>query len=394
MTNKNISIFPYCYGCSLCSVVCPKDIISLKGNRDGFYQPRITDTEACIQCGLCLKVCAFQNELPQTDKTTVKGFATWSNIPAVRKRASSGGTGFEIARTLLGKGYKVLAVRYNAERQRAEHYVASTESELIQGMRSKYIQSYPEEAFKALIKGEKYLITGTPCQIASMRRYIKMNHMEDSVVLMDFFCHGVPSKFLWDKYIAELEPKIGKVTYASWRNKSTGWHDSWTMGLDGNSQDNPVGWHDSFNMLIRGKKHQYQKKRSEGDLFYKFFLSDVCFNKACYKDCKFKNLQSAADIRIGDLWGTKYAGNEEGVTGVLVFTEQGKSILEECDIVANPEPIEVVTEVQMKKTISRPYYHALLLRMLRTPHIRLSIIYKVVQLLRIGTILKYKLHLK
>ena len=145
-------------------------------------------------------------------------------------------------------------------------------------------------------------------------------------------------------------------------------------------------------MLI--KEHQYQKKRSEGDLFYKFFLSDVCFNKACYKDCKFKNLQSAADIRIGDLWGTKYAGNEEGVTGVLVFTEQGKSILEECDIVANPEPIEVVTEVQMKKTISRPYYHALLLRMLRTSHIRLSIIYKVVQLLRIGTILKYKLHLK
>ena len=393
MTNKNISIFSYCYGCSLCAVACPKDIITLRANKEGFYQPIIIDWEACIQCGLCLKVCAFHNELSRTDKTKVKGYATWSKNPAARKRASSGGTGFEIARSLLGKGYHIVAVRYNAKLQRAEHYIATSETDLIHSMGSKYIQSYPEEAFKAMEKTDKYLVTGTPCQIASMRRYIKMKHLENNVILMDFFCHGVPSKLLWDKYIAELEPKIGKVVYASWRNKSAGWHDSWVIGLKSEERGTSIGWHDSYNMLIR-KKTTILKKRSEGDMFYKFFLSDVCFSKACYKDCKFKNLQSAADIRIGDLWGTKYADNEEGVTGVLTFTEQGQKVLEECDIVSKSESIEVVTEAQLKKPISRPYYHALLLRMLGIPQLRLSVIYRIVQLLRIGTILKYKLHLK
>lgn len=391
---NNISTIRDCYGCSLCVSVCPKQIISLKLSKAGFYQPVIVNDGDCVQCGLCLKVCAYTNALPNIDKTTtVQGFATWSKESVVRRKASSGGTGFELARSLLHKGYKVIAVRYNAEQQRAEHYIAKAEEDLIQSMGSKYIQSYPEGAFRAMKKGEKYLVTGTPCQIASMRRYVQMKQMEDDVVLMDFFCHGVPSKLLWDKYVSELEPKIGKIVYASWRNKQSGWHDSWVMGLDGDKQGLPVNWHDSYNMLIREKKTFYSRKRSEGDLFYKFFLSDVCFNKACYKDCKFKDLQSAADIRIGDLWGTKYADNEEGVTGVLTFTEKGRKVLDECNVEIIPETTDVVTEGQLKKIIKRPYYYAFLLALLRS-NLNLKVIYKIVQTFRIGRIIGYKLHLK
>lgn len=383
----------YCYGCSLCSCICPKHIINLKLNRNGFYQPVIIDEKACIQCGLCLKVCSYYNEAPKVSVDALQGFATWSKEDAVRRKASSGGTGFEIARSLLNRGYKVLAVRYNTEKQEAEHYVANSETELIAGMGSKYIQSNTEDAFLSMKKGEKYLVTGTPCQIASMWRYIRQKRMEENVVLMDFFCHGVPSKLVWDKYIVELEPRIGKIVYASWRNKQTGWHDSWSMGLDGDKAGTPVNWHDSYNMLIREKKTSYTSRRSEGDLFYKFFLSDVCFNKACYKDCKFKYLQSAADIRIGDLWGSKYADDEKGVTGVLTFTDKGKCILSDCNIEKIPESVEVVTEGQLKGNLSRPYFYYFLLALLRTP-LPLRYIYRFVQMLRIGSILKYKLHLK
>jgi len=371
---NNIAVLSDCYGCSLCSHICPKSIITLQLNDKGFYHPVIVENTACTQCGLCLKVCSFHNGLIETNKNVIKAFATWSREPAVRKKASSGGTGFEIARFLLAEGYKVIAVRYNAEQRRAEHYVATSETELIQSMGSKYIQSYSEEAFRSMKKGEKYLVTGTPCQIASMRRYIRMKKMEEDAVLMDFFCHSVPSSLLWNKYIMELESKIGQVVYASWRNKQTGWHDSWAID-------------------IKGEKKVYAKRRSEGDCFYKYFLSDVCFNKACYKDCKFKNLQSAADIRIGDLWGSKYADDEKGVTGVLAFNEKGRTILEECNIELIPERIETVTEGQMKTTVSQPYYYNLLMWLFRTP-LKLSQIYRIVQLLRIGTILKYKLHLK
>lgn len=392
MTN-NISTLKNCYGCSLCASICPKHIISLKLSKTGFYQPVIVNDGDCVQCGLCLKVCAYTNALPNIDRAIVQGFATWSKEPVVRRMASSGGTGFELARLLLHKGYKVIAVRYNAEQQRAEHYIAETEEDLIQSMGSKYIQSFSEEAFRAMKKGGKYLVTGTPCQIASMRRYVQMKKMEDDVVLMDFFCHGVPSKLLWDKYVAELEPKIGKVVYASWRNKRAGWHDSWAMGLDDDKQDSSVDWHDSYNMLIRGGKTFYSRKRSEGDLFYKFFLSDTCFNKACYKDCKFKDLQSAADIRIGDLWGKKYAENEEGVTGVLTFNEKGEKTLKECNVEIIPETTKIVTEGQLKNKIKRPYYYTFLLTLLRT-NLKLKTIYRIVQMLRIGRIIGYKLHLR
>jgi hypothetical protein len=38
---------------------------------------------------------------------------------------------------------------------------------------------------------------------------------------------------------------------------------------------------------------------------------------------------SAADIRIGDLWGKTYKDNQEGVSAVLAFTEKGKRIVNE-----------------------------------------------------------------
>ena len=64
---------------------------------------------------------------------------------------------------------------------------------------------------------------------------------------------------------------------------------------------------------------------------------------------------SAADIRFGDLWGTKYQKNEEGISGVVTFTQKGDDLLkqlEKCTII--PESLEVVTESQMKKCAQRP----------------------------------------
>ena len=112
-----------------------------------------------------------------------------------------GGVGFEVGALLLNRGYKVCGVRYNADNNRAEHYIASDVRELIQSAGSKYIQSYTVDAFKAINRKEKYLVTGTPCQIDSFRRYIQKFRCEDNFVLLDFFCHGVPSMFVWQKYI-------------------------------------------------------------------------------------------------------------------------------------------------------------------------------------------------
>ena len=332
---RNINEIKDCYGCGVCATVCGKKIIGIGLNKEGFYEPRVIDPDRCVGCGLCLDVCSFLQEEPSLRRTEIHSYAAWSKDTVIRRKCSSGGVGFELGRTLIEEDYKVCGVRYDAERARAEHYIATTVKELIPSIGSKYKQSYTVDGFKAINRKEKYLVTGTPCQIDSFRRYIRKFNVEDNFVLMDFFCHGVPSMHLWQKYLQEVEKLTGNVTYVSWRNKLT-------------------AWHDSYDLLIRGEKSFYNSRLSQGDRFYRFFLSDACLGKACYERCKYKYDRSAADIRIGDLWGNTYKSNEDGVSAAVAFTEKGNKILCSCGCELIEHPFNVVAEGQMKECPRRP----------------------------------------
>ena len=201
----NISTIKDCYGCGVCATVCSKHIIEIALNKYGFYEPYITDRTKCTSCGLCRETCSYVHDDLSLHNISIKSYAAWSKDTQVRRKCSSGGVGFEIGRTLIKNGYKVCGVKYVPETNRAEHYIASTVEELIPSIGSKYIQSYTVDGFKAINRKEKYLVTGTPCQIDSFRRYIRKFRCEDNFVLMDFFCHGVPSMWLWQKYTKEVE---------------------------------------------------------------------------------------------------------------------------------------------------------------------------------------------
>lgn len=353
----NISKIHDCYGCGVCAVVCSQKIIEIGLNSDGFYEPNITDTSMCTNCGLCVEVCAYSHDELSVNNSPLKSYAAWSKEPAVRRKCSSGGVGFEIGRYLINQGYKVCGVRYNIETNRAEHYIATNVEELIPSIGSKYIQSYTVDGFKAINRKEKYLVTGTPCQIDSFRRYIRKFKKEDNFILMDFFCHGVPSMLVWDKYVKWSETKVGKLTYVSWRNKFTGWHDSWAMSIDGKNTAEPEDYNRSYNELIKERKGNLNSRLSQGDMFYRLFLSDACLGKACYEKCKYKYGKSSADIRIGDLWGKAYKDNEEGVSATIAFTEKGNNILKESNCSLIEYPFEVVAEGQMKTCPKRQSHY-------------------------------------
>lgn len=351
---ENVSTINDCYGCGVCAASCGRKIIKIHLNKDGFYQPYIDELEKCTECGICLDVCAFNHkELAlRPEEVKIKSWAAWSNDETVRSKCSSGGIGFEIGKQLIGHGYKAVGCRYDIKEQRAEHYIATTVEEFVQSIGSKYIQSYTEEAFTQIKRKEgKYLITGTPCQIDSFRRMIRKFRCEDNFILMDFYCHCVPSMYAWRSYIKMLEPKIGKVTYASWRNKfEYGWHDSWLMGMEGDKTSKPVDWHDSYNQLIREKRTYIQSRKSQGDLFYKLFLGDICIGPQCEKQCKYKYDQSSADIRIGDLWGKTYMKDQKGVSALVSFTDKGRQVVEGLtDVCLIEHPLDVVAEGQMIK---------------------------------------------
>ena len=358
---KNISNIKTCYGCGVCTTVCPKKIIRMELDKNGFYHPTIFDIEKCVDCGLCVSVCAWShNELSLRKTDRIVGYAAWSNNEAVRYKSSSGGVGFELGRLLLAQGYKACGVRYNVKKQRAEHFIADNEHEYRASMGSKYIQSYTSDAFSAFKRDEKYFVTGTPCQVDSLRRFIRLKKMEDNFVLMDFFCHGVPSMLIWDKYVQLIKKKIkGKITQISWRNKQAGWHDSYAIDANGG---------------------EYFSLFSGGDEFYRMFLSDSCLGKACYDSCKYKTLASSADIRIGDLWGKAYQHDEKGVSAVLALTRQGRELIgflkEHVNFIA--EDIAVVTAGQMQKSSAKPILYKIYIWMLKCPYMNLGIVAKFI----------------
>lgn len=355
-----------CYGCGVCAVACGKNIISIQENEEGFYMPRITDMSKCVECKLCIDSCAFIHVGLVEELTVKESFAAWSNNDNVRRKCSSGGIGFELGKHLLMQNYKVCGVKYNAEQNRAEHYIASTPQQLISSIGSKYIQSYTKDGFRAINRKEKYLVTGTPCQIDSLRRYIRrLNINENNFVFMDFFCHSIPSLHVWHKYLQMVEKQVGKVTYVSWRNKFAGWHDSWIMSIE-------------------GKRGFYTSKLSDGDLFFKLFLKDFCINKACRKYCKYKYSASSADIRIGDCWGKTYASNVEGVSALVVFTTKGQTVISNLEGVSLIKyPFSVIAEGQMRVNAKRAYLDFLVKRILKTRIVLKSNMWNVIFLLEI-----------
>lgn len=110
-------------------------------------------------------------------------------------------------------------------------------------------------------------------------------------------------------------------------------------------------------------------------MFYRFFLSDSCLGKACYNACKYKKDKSAADIRIGDLWGNVYQKNEDGVSAVIAFTEKGEDILKQCNCELEPCSIDVVTEGQMKSNPKRGFLGKLIMLELKKPERSLRVIF-------------------
>lgn len=111
----NISDIHNCYGCGVCTMSCAQKIIKIKLNKEGFYEPKITDISKCTDCGLCREVCSYCHDEISSQPSFIRSYGSWSNEPAIRKKSSSGGTGYEIGNYLIEKGYAVVGVRYDVE---------------------------------------------------------------------------------------------------------------------------------------------------------------------------------------------------------------------------------------------------------------------------------------
>lgn len=306
-----LSLIP-CSGCGACQSVCPHKAITVPLNADGYFQA-LVDEEKCIGCGLCQTVCA-RFVSPESHTQSMRAFqvaGAYSSTKEVQQHTTSGGIAYEIARWGIENGYKILGVIYDYSADRAVSVLIDDVEQLPLLRGSKYLQSNAAPAFEKLVaeaksdSGRKYICFGTPCQIFGLRQLIARKHLKNEFLLVDLFCHGVPSYLAWQPYVRDMRIRLGDLRQVNFRYKGNGWH--------------------QYTIRLQGVDGTYEKICYR-DPFYRYFFDNVVLNASCFT-CAVRKERVASDLRLGDFLGGAYEGREDGVSAVLAATPRGEEIM-------------------------------------------------------------------
>ena len=226
-----------CCGCAACVQVCPKQCISFNEDEQGFRYPSV-DNVVCVNCGLCERVCPVLNQ--DESKQPLQVYAAKNPNEKIRLMSSSGGIFTMLAESIIDQGGVVFGARFD-EKWEVEHAYTETKDGLEPFRGSKYVQSRIGNTYQQvkefLLSGREVLFTGTPCQIAGLKRFLRRDY--ENLLTVDVVCHGVPSPLVWRTYLKDFVmcPKGTTekntvsislnekpvITGISFRDKSTGW---------------------------------------------------------------------------------------------------------------------------------------------------------------------------
>ena len=336
----NIQDKSKCCGCSACVRRCPKSCISLQEDYEGFLYPYVNE-EACVDCGLCEKVCPVLNQNQPHQPLVV--YAAKNPNEEIRMKSSSGGIFSLLAEKIIQEGGVVFGAKFDEKWEVVHGYTETLEGlEAFRG--SKYVQSRIRDSYRDvecfLKKGRKVLFSGTPCQIAGLKRYLRKEY--ENLLAVDFVCHGVPSPMIWRDYLnKKIRPLgvVGKnmvsplslkdmpvITGISFRDKRNGWK--------------------KFGFTVRGKSASKADKNLvslsvdddtfiyeslDKNLYMQGFLKNFYLRPSCYM-CKSKSGKSHSDITLGDFWGIQRVcqkiDDDKGVSLVTIYSSQGKTFYE------------------------------------------------------------------
>ena len=201
----NSHIASECCGCTACEQICPKKCISMQKNPEGFLYP-IVDEISCVKCGLCNKVCPIENHQRKEQEDIC--YYGWHKNEEIRKLSTSGAAFIGIAQVCKKNGFKhFYGAAYNDSLQVQHIDVPDFNNpELLRC--SKYTQSdmtnVYSEVKRNLLKGEKVLFSGTPCQVDGLKRFLG-KYNEQDLMLIALVCHGVSSPVAFARYLQEVE---------------------------------------------------------------------------------------------------------------------------------------------------------------------------------------------
>lgn len=216
-----------CCGCTACASICSHGAITMKPDALGFLYPEI-DSSKCVDCGLCEKVCAFNDNYDRSlNLAQPEAFGARHKDMKEVETSRSGAAFIAISDWILAHGGAVYGAGYT-EHFRVIHKRAVTKEERNEFKGSKYVQSDLSGVFKQIKKDLKdgliVLFSGTPCQTAGLNSYIGKK-LRENLYLVDIVCHGVPSPYIWRDYLLYLEKKENSIiTWVNFRDKQQfGW---------------------------------------------------------------------------------------------------------------------------------------------------------------------------
>lgn len=299
-----------CTGCGACYNTCPENAITMQGDKYGFYKP-VIDEKKCINCGLCEKTCPLDKTFSQDAEPKV--YALINNDEKTRLKCTSGGAFALFAKEIINRGGVVYGVIWD-DNIVACHTRTDSLNDLEKMYSSKYVQSDTKDTFKQakedLEQNKTVLFSGTPCQIAGLKTYLRKNY--EKLITVDLVCHGTPSPMVFEQYKQEFMKNKPNETLlnVNFRSKKAGWNIHYLVHYT------------TTTTTLR----DYHKPKD-----YWVFIMNHVFNTSC-GNCKFNKTLRIADISIGDFWGVdefdKTLNDNKGTSIILINNEKGARMLE------------------------------------------------------------------
>ena len=309
-----------CYGCEACVQACSKNAIEMQEDSEGFRYPHI-NTELCINCGLCRKVCPHSNE-PKRYNEEKYVYGGYHSNAHVRNQSTSGGAFSAIVNTWCDSNYVIFGAE--AEGLNVYHRYITDKNELTKLRKSKYSQSKIgtayADALQFLRQGKKVLFSGTPCHIAGLKAYLRQKHY-DNLLTVEVVCEGVPSPLYIRKYDDYLQQRYGasiaELDYRYTDSDKIKSADKVTRGK----------WDFQVMRTLLSNGQELKKDRWLNP-FWSIWLQHLISRPSCYK-CPFATTSRNADITLGDLWGVHLYcpdlyGRNGGASLVLCNSSVGK----------------------------------------------------------------------
>ncbi|WP_279128454.1 Coenzyme F420 hydrogenase/dehydrogenase, beta subunit C-terminal domain [Acidaminococcus fermentans] len=312
-----------CFGCEACAQICPVNAIQMQEDDEKFRYPSI-DESICIHCGKCLKVCPVE-QLPPFYQDSQYTFGGYYNSWDVRNQSTSGGA----FTAILESWFEDDSVIFGAVAQGL--YVYHTAVNKLDNAsifrKSKYLQSRIGDSYKKaeqfLKEGKKVLFSGTPCQIAGLRTFLKDKECS-KLLTIEVICEGVPSPLFMESKNNYFKKKYhAAIKSIDYRDTDVKWNRSLFKGK----------W-DFEVMSVILENGKTIKQDRWFNPFWKLWLSHLMSRPSCYQ-CPFTRPQRGADITLGDLWGVhlycpELYGDNGGASLIVCNTQKGKDVFDKA----------------------------------------------------------------